>query len=104
MHTPEGRYVRFGVREHGMVAVSVGLFANGGMRHYCATFLPFLPFFGNCAAAIRVSALSKMGIIYIFAHDSICLGEDGPTHQPIKTLESLHCLPNLHIWRPADSN
>jgi len=99
--TPQGRYIRFGVREHGMVAVSVGLFAYGGMRPYCATFLTF---FGYCAGAIRVSALSKMGLIYVFTHDSIGLGEDGPTHQPIETLESLRCLPNLHTWRPADSN
>ena len=80
--TPQGRYVRFGVCEHGMVAVSVGIFEYGGMRPYGATFLTF---FGYCAGAIRVSALtvSKMEIIYIFTHDSIGLGEDGTTHQPI---------------------
>jgi len=99
--TPEGRYFRFGIREHAMVAITNGMFAYGGMRPYCATFLTF---FGYCAGAVRLSALSKFGVIFVFTHDSIGLGEDGPTHQPIETLESMRALPNLNVWRPADSN
>lgn len=99
--TPEGRYFRFGIREHAMAAICNGMFAYGGMRPYCATFLTF---FGYCAGAVRLSALSKFGIIYVFTHDSIGLGEDGPTHQPVETLESMRCIPNLNVWRPADSN
>ena len=97
----EGRYLRFGVREHGMVAVCNGIFAHGGLRPYCATFLVFT---GYCIGAIRVSALSRFGIIFVMTHDSIGLGEDGPTHQPIETLGSLRLLPNLMVWRPADLN
>lgn len=93
-----GRYLRFGVREHAMVSVCNGLFAHGGLRPYGATFLVFA---GYCVGAIRLSALSKFGVIYVFTHDSIGLGEDGPTHQPIETLESLRALPNLIVWRPA---
>lgn len=99
--TPEGRYIRFGVREHGMVAICNGLFAHGGLRPYCATFLVFT---GYCLGAIRLSALSRFGIIFIMTHDSIGLGEDGPTHQPIETLATLRSLPNLLVWRPADLN
>jgi transketolase len=99
--TPHGRYIRFGIREHAMAAICNGLFAYGGMRPYCATFLTF---YGYCAGAVRLSALSKFGILYVFTHDSIGLGEDGPTHQPIETLECMRCTPNLNVWRPADSN
>ena len=97
----EGRYIRFGVREHGMVAVTNGIFAHGGLRPYCATFMVFS---GYCIGAIRLSALSKFGVIFVMTHDSIGLGEDGPTHQPIETLASLRALPNLNVWRPADLN
>jgi transketolase len=99
--TPEGRYLRFGIREHAMVAISNGMFAHGGLRPYCATFLVF---FGYCAGAVRVAALSKFGIIFIMTHDSIGLGEDGPTHQPIETLESLRSMPNVNVYRPADAH
>lgn len=97
----EGRYFHFGIREHGMVAVSNGIFAHGGLRPYCATFLVFT---GYCLGAIRLSALSKFGLIFIMTHDSIGLGEDGPTHQPVETLETLRSLPNLLVCRPADGN
>ncbi|CAJ1933191.1 unnamed protein product [Cylindrotheca closterium] len=100
-NTPEGRYMRFGVREHAMGAISNGIFAYGGSRPYCATFLTFA---GYMAGAIRLSALSKFGILYIFTHDSIGLGEDGPTHQPIETLEMLRSMPNINVFRPGDSN
>ncbi|KAL7566297.1 hypothetical protein ACA910_013623 [Epithemia clementina (nom. ined.)] len=96
-----GRYLRFGIREHGMVAVTNGIFAHGGLRPYCATFLVFS---GYCIGAIRLSALSRFGIIFVMTHDSIGLGEDGPTHQPIETLGQLRLLPNLMVWRPADLN
>jgi len=94
-----GRYLRFGVREHAMVAVCNGIFAHGGLRPYCATFLTFV---GYCVGAIRLSALSKFGVVFVMTHDSIGLGEDGPTHQPIETLESLRCMPNILVYRPAD--
>jgi len=97
----DGRYVRFGIREHAMVSISNGMFAHGGLRPYCATFLVF---FGYCAGAVRVAALSKFGILFVFTHDSIGLGEDGPTHQPIETLESLRSMPNIYVYRPADGN
>jgi transketolase len=99
--TPEGRYMRYGVREHAMVAISNGIFAYGGIRPFCATFLIFS---GYAMGAIRLSALSKFGVIFIMTHDSIGLGEDGPTHQPIETLESLRAMPNINVYRPADAN
>lgn len=99
--TPEGRYLRFGVREHGMAAICNGLFAYGGVRPFCATFLNFA---GYALGSIRVAALSKFGILYVMTHDSIGLGEDGPTHQPVEMIESLRSMPNIHVFRPADAN
>lgn len=99
--TPAGRYLRFGVREHGMVAVCNGMFAHGGIRPFCATFLNFA---GYALGAIRLSALSRFGVIFVMTHDSIGLGEDGPTHQPVEMLDSLRALPNMHVFRPADGN
>jgi len=97
----DGKYIRFGVREHAMAAICNGLFAYGGMRPYCASFLTFI---GYCMGSVRVSALSRFGILYIFTHDSIGLGEDGPTHQPIEHLEQIRSMPNINLWRPADSD
>mmetsp|Transcript_423 Transcript_423/g.650 ORF Transcript_423/g.650 Transcript_423/m.650 type:complete len:710 (-) Transcript_423:270-2399(-) len=99
--TPAGRYLRFGVREHGMAAICNGLFAYGGFRPFCATFLNFA---GYALGSIRLSALSRFGVIYIMTHDSIGLGEDGPTHQPVEMLESIRSMPNINLCRPADSN
>lgn len=99
--THTGRYLRFGVREHGMSAICNGLFAYGGIRPFCATFLNFA---GYALGSIRVSALSKFGVIYIMTHDSIGLGEDGPTHQPVEMIESLRSMPNINVFRPADCN
>jgi transketolase len=99
--TPEGRMVRFGVREHAMAAICNGMFSYGGIRPFCATFLQFA---GYALGAMRVSALSKFGVIYIMTHDSIGLGEDGPTHQPVEMLESLRSMPNMNVLRAADSN
>eukprot|EP01147_Barroeca_monosierra_P007368 gene7368-7689_t len=77
--TPEGRYLRFGVREHGMAAICNGIAAHGGLIPFCATFLNFV---GYCLGAVRLSALSHLRVLYVMTHDSIGLGEDGPTHQP----------------------
>uniref|UniRef100_A0A7S0NYZ7 transketolase n=1 Tax=Calcidiscus leptoporus TaxID=127549 RepID=A0A7S0NYZ7_9EUKA len=99
--TPEGRYIRFGVREHAMAALCNGMAAYGMLRPFCATFLNFI---GYAAGAVRVSALSHLGVIYIATHDSIGLGEDGPTHQPVEMLLSLRATPNLLTLRPADAN
>jgi len=99
--TPTGRYLRFGVREHGMAAICNGLFAYGGIRPFCATFLNFA---GYALGSIRLSALSKFGVLYIMTHDSIGLGEDGPTHQPVEMIESMRSMPNINVFRPADAN
>lgn len=99
--SPEGRYIRFGVREHAMVAVSNGIFAHGCLRPYCATFLNFA---GYCVGAIRLTALAKFGVIFVMTHDSIGLGEDGPTHQPVESLEMLRSMPNVNVYRPGDGN
>lgn len=99
--TPAGRYLRFGVREHGMAAVCNGIAAYGGLIPYCATFLNFC---GYALGAVRLSALSHFRVLYVFTHDSIALGEDGPTHQPIEMLASLRSMPNMTVYRPADGN
>ncbi|KAI9228737.1 MAG: Transketolase, thiamine diphosphate binding domain-containing protein [Piptocephalis tieghemiana] len=96
-----GRYIRYGVREHGMAGVSNGLAAYGGVIPFCATFLNFISY---ALGSVRLSALSKSRIIYIMTHDSIGLGEDGPTHQPVETLAGLRALPDLLVLRPADGN
>ena len=95
------RYLRFGVREHGMCAVCNGLAAYGGLVPFGATFLTFV---GYALGSIRLSSLSHFRVLYIMTHDSIGLGEDGPTHQPIETLASLRSMPNMLVIRPADGN
>jgi transketolase len=96
----QNRNLRFGVREHGMGAICNGIaLHNSGLIPYCATFLVFADYM---RAAIRLSALSQAGVIYVMTHDSIALGEDGPTHQPIETIASLRAIPNLLVFRPAD--
>jgi transketolase len=96
-----GRYIRFGVREHAMAAICNGIHGYGGFIPFGATFFNFI---GYAAGAVRISALSKHQVLYIMTHDSIGLGEDGPTHQPIETLASIRSLPNLLSLRPADGN
>jgi len=96
-----GRYLRYGVREHGMAAISNGLAAYGMLKPFCATFLNFIAY-GQ--GSVRVSALSQLGVIYIGTHDSIGLGEDGPTHQPVEAMLNLRATPNLLSFRPADAN
>ncbi|KAF9903722.1 Transketolase [Linnemannia zychae] len=96
-----GRYIRYGVREHGMAAVMNGLDAYGGLIPAGATFLNFISY---ASGAVRLSALSAQRVIYIMTHDSIGLGEDGPTHQPIETMAMIRATPNLIDFRPADGN
>ncbi|KAI0781170.1 transketolase [Trametes elegans] len=97
----KGTYIRYGVREHGMGAIANGLHAYGGIIPFVATFLNFVSY---AAGAVRLSALSKHQVIWVATHDSIGLGEDGPTHQPIETAAHFRAIPNLDFWRPADGN
>ena len=97
----DGNYIHYGVREHGMAAVMNGLALYGGLIPYGGTFLIFSDY---CKPSIRLSALMGLKVIYIFSHDSIGLGEDGPTHQPIEQLTGLRAIPNLNVFRPADIN
>jgi len=100
--TPEERNVRFGVREHGMGAICNGIALHSpGFVPYCATFFVFTDYMRG---AMRISALSEAGVIYVMTHDSIGLGEDGPTHQPIEHLVSFRAMPNILMLRPADGN
>ncbi|MBY4636890.1 transketolase [Sphingopyxis sp. XHP0097] len=95
-----GRYVYYGIREFGMAAAMNGMALHGGVVPYGGTFLVFADY---CRAAIRLSALQKQRVVYVMTHDSIGLGEDGPTHQPIEHLQSLRAMPNLLVMRPADA-
>ncbi|MDC1092590.1 transketolase [Pelagibacteraceae bacterium] len=97
----DGNYIHYGVREHGMSATMNGLALYGGLIPYGGTFLIFSDY---CKPSIRLSALMGLKVIYIFSHDSIGLGEDGPTHQPIEQLAGLRAIPNLNVFRPADIN
>lgn len=95
-----GSYIHFGVREHGMAAALNGIALHGGFIPYGGTFLVFTDY---CRPAIRLSALMGLGVIYVMTHDSIGLGEDGPTHQPVEQLAGLRALPNLYVFRPCDA-
>lgn len=96
-----GRYLHFGVREHGMGAIVNGMTLHGGVIPYCGTFLVFSDYM---RPAVRISALSHIPSIWVYTHDSIGLGEDGPTHQPVEHLAALRAIPNLVVIRPADAN
>ncbi|MBN1685769.1 MAG: transketolase [Spirochaetales bacterium] len=96
----KGRTVNFGVREHGMGGITNGIALHGGFRPFCATFLIFADYM---RPAIRLAALMKLPTIYVFTHDSIYVGEDGPTHQPIEQVESLRLIPDLLVFRPGDA-
>jgi transketolase len=104
-HTPVSRsdfkanYIHYGVREHGMAAAMNGMALHGGIVPYGATFLVFTDY---CRPSIRLSALMQQRVVYVMTHDSIGLGEDGPTHQPVEHLASLRAIPNLNVFRPAD--
>ncbi len=95
-----GRYINYGIREFGMAAALNGLALHGGFIPYGGTFLVFADY---ARPAIRLSALMHQRVIYVLTHDSIGLGEDGPTHQPVETLASLRAIPHLHVFRPADA-
>ena len=102
LHQPAARNVRFGVREHGMGAIVNGLALHGGIiKPYSATFLQFSDYMRG---AVRIGALMDIPTVYIYTHDSIGLGEDGPTHQPVEHVMALRAIPNLHVFRPADAN
>ncbi|WP_299231530.1 transketolase [uncultured Halomonas sp.] len=98
--TPEGNYLHYGVREFGMGAIMNGIVLHGGFIPYGATFLIFMEYMRN---AVRMAALMGKRAIYVFTHDSIGLGEDGPTHQPVEQLTNLRTTPNLATWRPCDA-
>ena len=95
-----GSYIYYGIREHGMAAIMNGIALHSGLIPYGGTFLVFTDY---CRPSIRLSALMGLRVIYIMTHDSIGLGEDGPTHQPVEHLSALRAIPNLEVWRPADS-
>jgi len=95
-----GNYIHYGVREHAMAGIMNGMALHGGIIPYGGTFLIFLDY---CKPSLRLSALMGLKVIYIFSHDSIGLGEDGPTHQPIEHLAHLRAVPNLNVFRPADT-
>jgi len=95
-----GNYLYFGVREFAMSAISNGIALHGGFKTYGATFLVFADYMRN---GMRMSALMKQPVIYVLTHDSIGLGEDGPTHQPIEHVASLRLIPNMALWRPCDA-
>jgi len=95
-----GRYIYYGVREHAMCAIMNGMALHGGFIPYGGTFFVFTDY---CRPAIRMAALMKQRVVYVMTHDSIGLGEDGPTHQPVEHLASLRAMPNLYVYRPADA-
>lgn len=97
---PAGRYLHFGIREHGMAAIANGLALYGGLRPFVATFLVFADYL---RPSIRMAALMKLPVIYVFTHDSIFVGEDGPTHEPVESLTALRTIPGLTVLRPADA-
>lgn len=98
---PQGRNIAFGIREHAMAAATNGINLHGGLRGFCSTFLIFSDY---CRPSIRLAALMHCPTIFVFTHDSIGVGEDGPTHQPIEHLMSLRAIPNLNVFRPCDGN
>ncbi len=95
----DGQYIHYGVREHGMAAMMNGMALHGGIIPYSGTFLQFVDY---CRPAVRLAALMKQRVIHVMTHDSIGLGEDGPTHQPVEHLASLRCMPNVLTFRPCD--
>ncbi|WP_298113478.1 transketolase [Bradyrhizobium sp.] len=98
--TPKGRFIHYGIREHGMAAAMNGIFLHGGFAPNGATFLVFTDY---ARPAMRLAALMGAGVVYVMTHDSIGLGEDGPTHQPIEHLSSLRAMPNMRVFRPCDA-
>jgi transketolase len=97
---PAGNYVHYGVREFGMSAIMNGITAHGGFIPYGGTFLTFSDYARN---AVRMACLMRIRVIFVYTHDSIGLGEDGPTHQPIEQIASLRIIPHIDLWRPCDA-
>lgn len=97
--TPDGRNIRFGVREHAMAAIVNGMTLHGGFKAFASTFLIFSDYL---RPSLRLSAIMNIGSLFIFTHDSVAVGEDGPTHQPIEQLASLEMIPNVYVFRPCD--
>ena len=97
--TSNGRYIHYGVREHGMAAIMNGMALHGGIIPYSGTFLQFSDY---ARPAMRLAALMKQQVIHVMTHDSIGLGEDGPTHQPVEHVASLRAIPNMYVYRPCD--
>ena len=95
-----GNTIFYGVREFGMTAIANGIALHGGFLPYVATFLMFSDYARN---AVRMGALMRLRVVHVYTHDSIGLGEDGPTHQPVEQVESLRLIPNLDVWRPCDA-
>jgi transketolase len=98
--TPEGRHLHFGVREHAMGSIANGIAAHGGLLVFCGTFFVFSDYM---RPAVRLAALSELPVVYVWTHDSVGVGEDGPTHQPVEHLAALRAMPNLVVIRPADA-
>lgn len=98
--TPKGRFIHYGIREHGMCAAMNGIFLHGGFAPNGATFLVFTDY---ARPAMRIAALMGAGVVYVMTHDSIGLGEDGPTHQPVEHLSALRAIPNMRVFRPCDA-
>ncbi len=98
--TPEGSNMHFGIREHAMAAVTNGLYLHGGVTPFCATFFVFTDYMKN---AMRMAALMKLPVTYVLTHDSIGVGEDGPTHEPVEQLAALRTIPGMTVFRPADA-
>ncbi len=98
--TPEGKNIHFGIREHAMAAIVNGLYLHGGITPFCATFFVFTDYMKN---AMRMAALMKLPVTYVLTHDSIGVGEDGPTHEPIEQLVALRSIPDMTVIRPADA-
>ncbi|WP_407176889.1 transketolase [Bradyrhizobium sp. STM 3562] len=98
--TPKGRFIHYGIREHGMAACMNGIFLHGGFAPNGATFLVFTDY---ARPAMRIAALMGAGVVYVMTHDSIGLGEDGPTHQPVEHLAALRAMPNMRVFRPCDA-
>ena len=97
---PDGRHLHFGVREHAMGSIANGIAYHGGLLVFCSTFFVFSDYM---RPAVRLAALSELPVVYVWTHDSIGLGEDGPTHQPVEHLAALRAMPNLVVIRPADA-
>ena len=99
-HGNPGNYIYYGVREFGMSAIMNGMALHGGLLPFGGTFLMFSEYARN---ALRMAALMKQRVIHVFTHDSIGLGEDGPTHQPVEQIATLRMIPNIDVWRPCDT-